>query len=340
MVRTSIAGFAVLLAGLLTGCASFPRGGAIDGAGADGLDARAIFERSLAAHGGDLRRHPGDINLATEGRWYALIQRIQPVVTDARYRITSEERYRPSEGLYAVRHGGPDGIKHVVRRGDGLDVAYNGRRTTDEATLAATAMTSDAFRMFHFGPTFFLDRAIAMRRLPDAREGGRRYHRVLATLRPGFGRSAQDEALLWVDADTARLYRIHQTLEGFPTTVGAHVDTTFLEYRQAGPYLFPVRFLERVRGPLRIRAHAWRVTGIDLDRGWTRADVEDPQGFRGPAALPGAHTTASQAPPWTGCAAAQSASAASPVRCGRAPHASHARTAAANASPPRGSAAR
>lgn len=270
---------------LLASCASFPRAEPAN-APDDGLTAQAIFDRSLAAHGGDLRRHPGDINLSTDGRWYRLIQRIQPVVTDARFRVRSEERYRPADGLYAVRHAGPDGSKHVVRTPDVLRVAYNGRATDDDARLAATAMTNDAFRMFHFGPTFFLDRTTALVRLPDARERGRRHHRLLATLQPGFGRSPRDEAVLWIDADTARLYRIHQTLEGFPTTVGAHVDTTFLDYRTVGGYVFPVRFMERVRGPLRIKAHTWWVTGLDLDRGWTTEDASDPDGFRGAAARP------------------------------------------------------
>ena len=275
---------ALLICLLLASCASFPRA---DGTPPDdGQTAQAIFDRSLAAHGGDLRRHPGDINLSTDGRWYRLIQRIQPVVTDARFRVSSQERYRPADGLYAVRHTGPGGTKHVVRSPDGLRVAYNGLDTRDDTTLAATSMTNDAFRMFHFGPSFFLDRMTALQRLPDAREQGRRYHRLLATLQPGFGRSTRDEAVLWVDADTARLHRIHQTLEGFATTVGAHVDTTFLDYRQVGPYLFPVRFLERVRGPLRIKAHEWHVTGIDLDRGWTAEDVGDAAGFRGAAARP------------------------------------------------------
>lgn len=278
---------ALLTCGLLAACTFFPRADTTV-AFVDGETAQSIFDRSLAAHGGDLRRHPGDINVSTDGRWYRLIQRIQPVVTDTGFRISSEERYRPSDGLYAVRHTGPAGDKHVVRSAGGLQVAYNGVATANEETLAATSMTNDAFRMFHFGPSFFLDRTSALQRLPDAREDGRRYHRLMATIRPGFGRSAQDDAVLWIDADTARLHRIHQTLEGFPTTQGAHVDTTFLEYRQAGGYLFPVRFLERVRGPLRIKAHEWRVTGLDLDRGWTTRDVVDPAGFRGAAARPAA----------------------------------------------------
>lgn len=282
MPRTFAAALACLL---LAACTSFPRADSTHVAD-DGLTAQAIFDRSLVAHGGDLRRHPGDINLSTDGRWYSLIQRIQPVVTDSRFRVRSEERYRPADGLYAVWHTGPDGAKHVVRTPAALRVAYNGRPTDDDEKLAATAMTNDAFRMFHFGPTFFLDRTTALVRMPDARERGRRYHRLHATLQPGFGRSPRDEAVLWIDVDTARLYRIHQTLEGFPTTVGAHVDTTFLEYRTVGGYVFPVRFMERVRGPLRIKAHAWWVTGLDLDRGWSAEDVSDPDGFRGAASRP------------------------------------------------------
>jgi hypothetical protein len=277
---------ALLWACLLAGCSTaFPTAPDAPPQG-DGLDAQAIFDRSLAAHGGDLRKHPGDINLSTDGRWYRLIQRIQPVVTDSAFRIRSEERYRPSTGLYAVHHTGPGGSKHVVRDRDGLTVHYNGAPNTDDAKLRATDMTNDAFAMFHFGPSWFVGRTAALQRLPDAREGGRAYHRLLATLRPGFGRAADDRAVLWIDARDFRLWRIHQTLNGFETTQGAHVDTTFLEYRRVGPYLFPVRFLERVRGPLRIKAHAWYVTGLDLDRGWTDADVRDPQGFRGKAAAP------------------------------------------------------
>lgn len=276
----------LLLAGalLLGGCAPFPKAPAADEV-PQGLSAREVFDRSLAEHGGDLRKHPGDINFSTDGDWYSLILRIQPVVTDARFRISSEERYRPSEGLYAVRHTGPDGVKQVVRSPAGMTVHYNGVRETDAVKLRATAMTTDAFRMFHFGPSFFVDRTESMTRLPDTTEGGVRYHRLLLDMKPGFGEAANDQAVLWIRADNFRLFRIHQTLNGFETTQGAHVDTTYLDYRRVGPYLFPVRFLERVRGPIRIKAHAWHVTGIELDRGWTSSDVQGAE-FRGAAAAP------------------------------------------------------
>lgn len=263
----------------LAGCATqtFPTQPATDApasAFADGLGAQAVFDRSLAAHGGDIRKHPGDFNLSTDGRWFALIQRIQPVVTDSAFRIASEERYRPSEGLYAVRHTGPSGTKSVVRSGSALkSVRYNGVVENDRAKLRATAMTNDAFLMFHFGPSFFLGRVDRWQRLEDAIDGGRRYRRLFGVLRPGFGDAADDRVVIWIDADTARLFRIHMTLNGFETTQGAHVDTTFLAYRNVAGYLLPVRFHERVRGPLQIDAHTWWTTGIDVDRGWTTADV-------------------------------------------------------------------
>lgn len=267
----------------LAGCSSFPQ--ARPGTGfADQLSAAEVFDRSLAAHGGDIREYPGDINIATDGRWYSLIQRIQPVVSDADYRVTSEERFRPSDGIYAIRHRGPAGSKYVLRTPSGIKVHYNGVAVdAGDERARATAMTNDAFQLFHFGPSFVKHRATAMIRLPDTREDGRGYRRILATLSPGFGNADVDQVVLWIDSETSRLYRVHLTLEGFETTRGAHVDTTFLAYRQVGPFLLPSRFSERVRGPLQIMAHEWNVTGVDLDRGWTDADVSGPD-FSGRAA--------------------------------------------------------
>lgn len=270
---------------VLSGCAtSFPseRPGLTF---TDGLDAETLFERSLAAHGGDLAEAEGDFNLAMDGEWQSLIQRIQPVVTDSAFRITAEERFRPSEELYVVRHQGPDGFKHVVRSPGSIEVFYNGDRETDASKLRATAMTTDAFQLFHFGPSLVKWRAQRMVRLSDAREGGVAYRRILATLQPGFGESDEDKVVLWIHPETDLLFRVHLTLNGFETTQGAHVDTTFLAYDRVGPYVFPSRFDERVRGPIRISAHQWWITGRDEDRGWTRDEVAGPD-FTGAALAP------------------------------------------------------
>ncbi len=284
MLRQPLLAVMLALAALLGGCASFPHATA-DARFYDGLDAAAVFAACMDAHGGDLRQYPGDINFSTDGQWYQAIQRIQPIVSDAGFRVSSEERFRPSDGLYSVHHQGPLGSKQVVRTRDGISVYYNGKRESDTAKIRATAMTNDAFRMFHFGPSFLKARSTAMVRLPDQLEKNRNYRLLLATVEPGFGEAAKDQVVMWIDAQTSRLFRVHMTLNGFETTQGAHVDTTFLEYRQVGAYLFPVRFNERVRGPVRIDAHDWYTTGIDLDRGWSAADIGG-EAFLGTAAPP------------------------------------------------------
>lgn len=255
------------------------------GAFTDGLAADAIFQRCLATHGGDLRDSAGDLNLSITGVWDTLIQKIQPVISDAGYRVTSQERTRAGGALYTVRYEGPAGTKKVVRTPDSTEVYYNGVRESDPARLQATAVTSDTYQLFHFSPSFLVWRGASFVRLEDVSESGTWYHRLLATIRPGFGYSAEDKVILWIDRATFRLFRVHLTLEGFESTKGAHVDTTFLEYRQIGRFLMPVSFNERVRGPLRINAHRWHLTGIDFGRGWTDAEVSGPD-FTGKAAVP------------------------------------------------------
>lgn len=252
---------------------------------ADGMDGRAVLARSVEAHGGDLRKRAGDLNYSSDGRWFSLIQRIQPVVTDAGYRTTAQALYSPSQGRYAVRHEGPKGIKQVLRTPGAIEVYYDGVRVTDRDTISATAMTSDAFELFHFGPSFLAARASRAVRMPDASDAGRRYERVLVDIAPGFGEAANDQVIAWFDSQTHLLYRVHMTLNGFSTTQGAHVDTTLTDYRNLGGVMVPTRFHERVRGPVKIDAHTWWLTGMDADRGWQAGDVANGR-FTGVAARP------------------------------------------------------
>ncbi len=283
---TLIRSFVLLLAGVwLAGCAtSFPTAPEAYDAG-DGLDGRAVLARSLAAHGGDLRTRSGDLDYASDGRWDTLIQRIQPLVSDAGYRVTAEARYAPAQGICAIRYQGSKGVKVVLRTPGAIEVRYDGVRVTDPDTLRATAMTTDAFELFHFGPSFLNARATRVRRMPDAQDDGRGYQRVLVDIAPGFGEAASDQVVAWFDPQTHLLYRVHLTLNGFSTTQGAHVDTTLRDYRDLGGVQVPTRFHERVRGPLKINAHTWWLTGMDADRGWLADDVaQDP--FTGAAAPP------------------------------------------------------
>ncbi|WP_018938134.1 MULTISPECIES: hypothetical protein [unclassified Thioalkalivibrio] len=280
-------GFSVLLAG----CGgTFPQPGP-DPEFDDGLSAEALFQRTLAAHGGDLRKYPGDLNQATDGEWGRMIQRLQPLVADGKYRGQGEERYRPADDVYAVHYTGPEGTKSVFRHGDEFRLYYDGERSSDRDRIRASAMTTDAGELFHYGPSFVKHRATAMERLADQREGGVNYRRVLATIEPGFGEADEDRVVMWIHPETDLLYRVHVTLNGFGPTQGAHVDTTFLEYAEIEGYTLPTRFEERVRGPLRLFVHEWWVTGRDSGRGWATADVRGP-GFSGAAAAAAADAAA------------------------------------------------
>ena len=270
---------------VLTGCGTtFPQP-THDQEFADNLTADELLARSIEAHGGDMRAFEGDINLATDGEWQRLIQRIQPIVTDTGYRQAAEQRYKPAAGVYGIRYTGPEGVKTIFRRDDEITVYYDGERTDDPERIAATAMTTDAYELFQFGPSFIQDRAIDLARLPDQRESGVDYRRVFATLRPGFGLAEEDEVVAWFHPDTDLLYRVHLTLTGFEATEGAHVDTTFEAYEQVGPFTLPSELSERVRGPIRIGVLDWWVTGHDVDRGWTEEDLRGPE-FSGAAEPP------------------------------------------------------
>jgi hypothetical protein len=284
IVRSLPACVPALLLLLVTGCAGFPE--AREGLEfEDGLNAEQWFERLMDAHGGDLSDDPRDFNLAMTGEWYSLIQRIQPLVTDSGYRVSAEERYLPAENLYVVRHRGLEGVKTVWRQGRDIKVWYDGEPVDDPDVLAATAMTTDAFELFHYGPSFLARRATSMTRLQAGRDDGRRYPRLLIDIEPGFGEAQTDQVVVWINPDSHRMYRVHITLNGFETTQGAHVDTTFHDYVEQGGYWFPNTYKERVRGPIRIKAHDWWITGRDIGRGWRPGNVDGPS-FSGPAAHP------------------------------------------------------
>lgn len=239
-------------------------------------DGDAVLALALTAHGGDSPNRLKDISVGLSGDWKWLIKRIQPLVTDFSYRVDSEERLIVDQGIYAASYRGPNGTKKVVRTPTSIRVFYNGKETFDPDVLQSSAMTADGFFHFLLGPFAFMQPGNQFTRLADERERGRNYFRIHAQRQPGFGTAASDEVILWVDANSHLLYRMEITLEGYRTTQGAHVDVTFLEYDDTTGYLLPVEFHERVRAPIAIDAHSWRLTGLDVNRGLSLESVDGP----------------------------------------------------------------
>ncbi len=249
---------------LAVGCATnLPRPDA-DDATPEGRDASAILAGCLEAHGGNLKDSVKEVRISITGEWGSLIKKIQPLVTDAGYRIESEERYWIQEDRSLVEWTGPEGIKRIAWGRPEIEVWYNGVVSEDPDVLASSALTAEAFTLFHLGPSYLAWHGGKPVRLADEEIEGRRYHRLYFVLEPGFGFSPRDEVVAYIDAENNRLFRVWITLEGFETTRGASVDVTYLDYRQVSGFLMPSKFVERVRAPLSLNAHSWEATEIEL----------------------------------------------------------------------------
>jgi len=273
---------------LLTGCASRfpdPQWAAHDTSVPSGVD---IFTATFNAHGGESLAELNDVNVSITGSWKTLIRKIQPLVTDYTYHVDSQERLLPNKRTYAALYTGPAGTKKVLRTPDKVDVHYNNLPSVDSQVLSSTALTADSFLLFLLGPLALEPWRDDFVRLSDEREKGKRYHRIYAAIAPGLGLSPRDEVVLWIDPDTNLTYKVQITLEGHDTTKGAHVETQFLSYETRAPFVFPAKFFERVNAPVSIDAHAWHLTGLDINRGLTLSDLEGPS--YSPAAIRPANT--------------------------------------------------
>lgn len=264
-------GILIFLVSLLTACAQqFPRPILIDCAGskcADQLSGTDIFRKTFQKHGGDYLNQLNDLNVSIDGNWKFLITRIQPLVTDHRYRVKSQERLLPNKGVYSACYQGPDGSKKVIRSTSDTRVFYDNIENFDKDILQSSALTADSFFIFSLAPLALSSLGERFIRLQDKEEKGMRYHRIYAVMEPGIGYSERDEIVLWIDPVTYLTYRVHITLEGYRTTQGAHVDVTYRDYKKLDKYIFPSVFHERVLGPISIDAHSWWLTGIDINRG-------------------------------------------------------------------------
>jgi hypothetical protein len=236
---------------------------------------------SAQVHGLAAYRTLRDIAVAYDGAWRPLIGRVQPVVVDAGFRGLSEERLLPHQGIVAQAYRGPLGSKQVAwKRGDGstanpgrVAVWFNGQASRDAAVLDASALVAECYGLFLLGPLWLAERGLAVELKGRARVNGRLCDEIAVWLRPGLGRVAQDRVAVFIDRDDAVARRVRFTLEGFAGTRGAVAETDSLEHRRIGGILWPVRSYEEVVHPLRLPAHDWHVTGLDLNRGIGESDL-------------------------------------------------------------------
>ncbi len=277
---------------LIAGCSTPLPLAAAPSVGTDG-DAGRLVAESADAHGLAAYRLLRDINVSYTGLWRPLIGGIQPEVVDAGHRVSSQERFRPADRVYAQAYSGPQGSKQVVRRrgdwrGDDLGsvaVWLDAVRSGDPATQQAAALVADGYVLFLLGPLWLADAGLPMRRAGSERVDGRDCDVVDVWLSPGLGQVGRDRIALCIDRRDRLMRRVRFTLEGFAGTQGAVAEVDTYDHARRFGVVWPMRSYERVVHPLPLPAHDWHVTGLDVDRGYATADLEGPA-LRGAAAAP------------------------------------------------------
>ena len=261
---------------------------------ADDPRADALLRESAQAHGLDAYAKLADISVSYAGEWRPLVNRIQPEVVDAGYRGSSQERLMPRAGIVAQAYVGAKGRKQVAWRRSGassgggigeVDVWLNGVRSDDAATRSAAALVAEGYGLFLLGPLWLVDRGLGTRLAGTELVDGRVCDVVDVWMSPGLGQVATDRVALCIDRRDRIARRIRFTLEGFSNTKGAVAEVDTFEHERRFGVVWPMRSFERIVHPISLPAHDWRVTGLDVDRGYAASDVSGPS-FRGAAVAP------------------------------------------------------
>ena len=251
------------------------------------------LQESAEAHGLAAFRALTDINVSYSGEWRPLINRIQPELVDAGFRGPSEERLIPSLGVVAQAYTGQLGRKQVSWRrsrktpdevGD-VAVWFNGVLSTDPAARDTAALVAEGYALFLLGPLWLADRDLPLQLAGTERVDGRLCDVVNVWLSPGLGQSATDRLALFIDRTDNITRRMRFTLEGFAGTRGAVAEVDTFEHARRFGVLWPMRSYERLVHPLPLPVHDWRITGLDVNRGYSAKDVTGPE-FTGAAVRP------------------------------------------------------
>ena len=277
--------------GLLAGCANpLPIAAAVP---ASDAGAERLLQGSAEAHGLEAYRRLRDISVRYEGEWRPVVGSIQPDVVDRGFRGGSEERLIPGRAIVAQAYRGQSGAKQVLwRRDEGtpahpgeVAVWRNGVQVADAASLDAAALVAEGYGLFLLGPLWLAERGLVCERGGSERVDGHVCEIVRVWLRPGLGRVPLDRAALSIDTDSGITRRMRFTLEGTPNTRGAVAQVDTFEHRRLFGITWPMRSYEEVLSPVRLPAHDWHITGLDVDRGFDATAVSGAS-FSGLAAAP------------------------------------------------------
>jgi hypothetical protein len=262
---------ALIVLYLLSGCGSIP----VPQGSQSQPEALALLEQSQKAHGKAAFEVIKDINVSYTGTWFSLITKVQPAITDIAYRQTSQERMLMGDSLIAQIHSGPGGQKTVIEDQRKVAIWYNQQPYTGADQMAASHLVLHAYQIFLY-PAFYVQRASVLELAGTSVVNGRDCDNLLAVLRPGIGSSLEDRVLLCIDRQDKLVRRVWLTLEGSEPSKGAVVSVVHDKFMEVGGVKWPTHFYETVVKPFAgLPAHDFSLSGIDVNRGLTKADFAD-----------------------------------------------------------------
>lgn len=265
----------------LTGCASFPQ----SNGSVSTPEGQRLLESAANAHGLAAYRRLRDISVSYDGEWSSLVNRLQPALVDSNFRGKSEERLLVAAQSIGQIHSGPGGVKVVKRTPESVAVAYNNIPESDPEKGAAAALVADGYRLFLLGPIYLAERKAIVEVMGTDVIDGQEYDKLFARIRPGLGEAREDRVMLWIDRRNGLTRRLWMSADGLPSTQGVIAEIELDGYIASAGVRWPTRFIERLKRPFPLDVHRWRLTGLDVDRGFDGNDLSI-TGFAGPARAP------------------------------------------------------
>lgn len=248
---------------LLASCSTLPVPGTSDAA--PSAAAREIILKSATTHG-DPWKNYRNVEVSYTGEWTGIAKRLQPVLTDPAFRVSSVETYQTATGRVRQLHTGPQGNKSVERRRPDVRVSYNGTPSGDREVLDSAALVADAYTAFLFGPSWLLRNGTDFKLLSGRTLDGDACQLIEGRLAPGLGPSGEDHFIAWISKDSGLMRRFQFTLNGLESTRGADVDVIYSNFQNAPDgSIWPGHFLETIQRPIRAKAHEWRLLSLKLD---------------------------------------------------------------------------
>ena len=240
--------------------------------------AKALLNESAVVHGLESFKKINDVSVSYDGEWRALIGKLEPALVDPNFRGKSEERLLLREGLIAQSHRGTDGRKQVLRRAVAgssgeVRVWFDGEEARDSERRRAAALVADSYALFLLGPMLLVDRSLVLELAEIEWVNEHACDVLRVQLAPGLGLSRVDRIALFIDRKERLLRRVRFPLDELQSAPDAIAEVEMYDHVTLHGVRWPTRFYQRLVRPIRLPLHDWHVTGLDVNRGMSAADL-------------------------------------------------------------------